>query len=174
MVALGQSRVGDDEPAAVEDVVRLQGVAELQHAGAERRGLARQLVQRLAQAVRDLDVAALQRAHQLLLVVAAHRQRGARLHHAHGQPQHARRVRPAVDEVAQEHDRAALRVPAVGRVAQLAQQVVEFDPAAVDVADHVERAGQVAQVVRLPRRFVDHGDSLAERSGRRGGITVGP
>ncbi len=82
---------------------------------AELLGLALELGQRLGEPVRHLDLvlpaplpfgpaplAPGQGAHQLLLVVAAHAQPVAVGDHAHDEPQHAGRVRPAVDEVADE------------------------------------------------------------------------
>ena len=75
--------------------------------------------------------------------------------HAHDEAQHARCVRPAVDEVADE-DRPPIRVMGAGgpapvvagdRVAELAEQRLQLDAAAVDVADDIERAVLVAQVV---------------------------
>ena len=127
--------------------------------GPELGGLGLELGQRLGQAVGDLDLPAAQGADQLVLVVAGHAERVARADHAHDQPQHARRVRPAVDQVADE-DRAAVRVAGAGRpararpglidVAELGQQGLQLGGAAVDVADDVERPGLVAQVVEEP------------------------
>nr|BFE54005.1 hypothetical protein GCM10017745_74320 [Saccharothrix mutabilis subsp. capreolus] len=170
MVALRQTGVRDDQVTAVEHVVRHQPVAEPLGPLPELLRLGGQLRQRLGQAVLDLHVPAAQRPHQLLLVVAAHGERVPGLDHAHHQPQHARRVRPAVDQVADEHrapprrrhrvDRTALGV-AHQVVAQLAQQVLQLLAAAVHVADHVERPGLVAQVVEQPlgddRRLVHFG-----------------
>ena len=78
--------------------------------------------------------------------------------HAHHQAQDAGAVGAAVDEVADEArptalgvlrvDRPALRV-AGEAVAQVGQQLLELGPAAVDVADDVERAVVVAPVVVL-------------------------
>jgi len=109
-------------------------------------------------AVRDLHVATAQCAQQLVLMIARHAERVAGGHHAHDQTQHARGVRTAVDQVADE-DRPAVHVVradgpagvvAVDRVVQLGQQRLEFGPAAVDVADDVERTGLVPQVVVQP------------------------
>ena len=119
-------------------------------------GSAGQLRQRLGQAVADLDVAAAQRAQQLGLVVARHAQRIAGRDHAHHQPQHAGGVRPAVDQVADEDRAPAAGVTAsTGRpgssrssvVAERRRAGLQLGPAAVDVADDVERAGLVPQVV---------------------------
>lgn len=146
VVALGQPRVRDDELAAVEDVVRDQAVAELVRLTAELLGLGAELFQRLGEPVRDVDLPPVQRAHQLLLVVPADDQGVPRRGHSHDAPQHARGVRPAVDEVADEHRGPPFGVHAVG-VAQLGQQLLELGCAAVDVADDVERPGQLALVV---------------------------
>ena len=76
--------------------------------------------------------------------------------HAHRQPQHARGVGSAVDQVADEHhpptvgvlrvDRAA-DIVAGEHVAEFGKQLLEFGAAAVDVADDVEGTGLVAHVV---------------------------
>ena len=159
MEALDQPGVGHDEPAAVEDVVRDQPVEEPLDVTAELGGLRLQLGQRLGQAVGDLHVAPAQRPQQLVLVVARHAERVAGGDHAHHQAQDAGGVRAAVDEVTDEHGPPALRVrgthrAAVGvaldEVAELAQQGLELGPAAVHVADDVERPGLVPQVVEQP------------------------
>ena len=124
--------------------------------GAELLGLAGQLLQRGVQAVAAVDVPAAQRAQQLDLVVAGHAQRGARRHHAHDQAEHAGRVGTAVHQVAEEHRAPAARVAgvdgaagavAVEGVAELAEQLLELGPAAVHVADDVERALFLAEIV---------------------------
>ncbi len=146
VVPLGQTGVTDDQPAAVEDVVADEAVDELPYLGDELLALARHLLDGLGEAVGVLDLAALEVAAVLVLVVAGHAQRVARLHHRHDAAQHARAVGAAVDQVADEDGRAALRVDPVG-VAQLAEQRLQFGGAAVDVADDVEGAGEVGQVV---------------------------
>ena len=146
----------DDQPAVVEHVVRDQVRHEIPCGVLELLGLGGQLRQRLGQPVADGDLAAAQRPAQLVLVVAADAERVARRDHAHRQPQHARGVGSAVDEVADEH-----RAPTVGvvrvdgaadvvagdHVAEFGKQLLEFGAAAVDVADDVERTGLVAHVV---------------------------
>ncbi len=76
--------------------------------------------------------------------------------HPHHQPQHAGGVRTPVDQVADEDGGAAERVRGVDGAAlgvadhlvvQPFQQGDQFGAAAVDVADDVERTGEVAQVV---------------------------
>lgn len=79
-------------------------------------------------------------------MVAGDAQGVARLDHGHHAAQHTRAVRAAVDEVADEDGGAAVGVDAVG-VAQLAEQRLQLGGAAVDVADDVEGAGEVGQVV---------------------------
>ena len=105
------------------------------------------------------DVLAAQRLEQLDLVVAGHAERCPGGHHAHDQAQHARGVRPPVDQVAHE-DRAPARwVAGAGRpaggvalegVAEFGQQLLEFGAAAVHVADDVERAALVPQIAEQP------------------------
>src|SRR5690606_17652563 len=146
VVLLGQTGVADHQPAAVEDVVADEPVDELPHLGAELLALAVHLLDGLGESVGVLHLAALEVPAELVLVVAGHAQRVARPDHGHHPPQHAGAVRAAVDEVADEHGGAALGVHAVG-VAQLAEQGVQFGGAAVDVADDVEGAGEVGQVV---------------------------
>jgi hypothetical protein len=150
--------------------VRDQSVQEALHAGAELLRFAAELGQRLGQPVGHLDVAAPQGPQQLVLVVARHAERVAAGDHAHHQPQDPRRVGPAVDQVTEEDrtpprvmgpDRASLAVPA-DRVAELAEQPLKLGPAAVHVADHVERPGLVPQVVVQPRPRDPHvGDLVA-------------
>ena len=95
-----------------------QAVHEPLGLGPELGGLGRELGERFGQAVRDLHVATAQGADELVLVVACHAERVARADHAHDQPEHARRVGSAVDQVADE-DRAAVRVAGAGRAAEL-------------------------------------------------------
>ena len=108
-----------------------------------------------------LDLGSAQGAHQLRLVVSGHAQRGPGGNHSHDQPQHTRRVRAAVDEVADEDGRPPLGVGATDRaarvvvrqeVAELGEQGLELGTTAVDVADDVERSGELALVV--PRLLV--------------------
>lgn len=108
-----------------------------------------------------LDLAALQVTAELVLVVARHTQRMPGSHHAHHQTQHSGAVRPAVDEVADEDCRTALGMHGVHGpaecvahqlIAQPAEQGLQLGTAAVDVADDVERAGQMAQIVEPPLR----------------------
>ncbi len=146
MVLLGQPGVADHEPAAVEDVVADESVDELPYLGTEFVGLLLHLLDGLGEAVGVLDVAALQVTAVLVLVVARDAQRVARADHGHHAAQHTGRVGAAVDEVADEDGRTARRVDAVV-VAQLAEQSLQFGGAAVDVADDVEGAGEVGQVV---------------------------
>ena len=113
----------------------------------------------IGQAVGDLNVAAPERPQQLVLVVARDTERVTGGDHAHDQPQDAGGVRAAVDEIADEDRTAAVVVGTGGaslvvpadRVAELGQQRLEFCPAAVDVADDIERPGLVPQVVEQPR-----------------------
>ena len=159
MVALDQAGVRHHQAAAVQHVVADQAVDEPGYLSAELLGLGVQLLHRGVQAVAALDVLAAQRLEQLGLVVAGHAERGPGRDHAHDQAQHARRVRAPVDQVADENrapgagvagtGRAACRV-AVDLVAELGEQLLEFGPAAVHVADDVERPGLVPQVAVQP------------------------
>ena len=106
--------------------------------------------------MRHGDRAATERSHKFCLVVAGHGERGAVGDHAHHESQHAWRVGSAVHEVAKEDGPTLCRVrgrrrpslvvasdnPAKGR-----QQLLEFGAATVHVADHVEWAVFVAQIV---------------------------
>ena len=158
VVALDQAGVRHHQPAAIQHVVADQAVDELGCPGAELFGLVIQLLHRRVQAVAALDVLAAQRLEQLGLVVAGHAERGPGRHHAHDQAEHARGVRSPVNQVADE-DRAPVRVPgadraasgvALDRVAELGEQLLELGPAAVHVADDVERPGLVPQVAVQP------------------------
>ncbi len=149
VVLLGQPRVADDQPAAVQDVVADQSVDEVRHLLAELgvlRVLALQLLHRLGESVAVLDLAPLEVTAELVLVVARDAQRVARGHHGHHAAQHTGTVGTAVHEVPHEHGGTPLGVRAV-LVAQLAEQGVEFGAAAVDVTDDVEGPGEVPQVV---------------------------
>jgi len=142
LVGLLHARVRDDEPAVVEHGMADEALEEVADLVAKLRLLPVELLERLPQPVRDLHVATLELAHKLCVVVAGQADRGAGGGHRHDEPQHARRVRPAIAVVADE-DRPA----AVGRrhkltvdgVAELAEQGDELVAAAVDVADDVER-----------------------------------
>ena len=136
-----------------------QAVDERLHPGAELLWLGLELLHRGVQAVAALDVLAAQRPQQLGLVVAGHAERGPGGHHAHDQAQHARRIGAAVHQVAEEHRApggvAGVYRPAgavaVDRVAELVQQLLQLGPAAVHVADDVERALFVTEIVEQCR-----------------------
>ncbi len=123
-----------------------EALDELPYLRAELLALAVHLLDGLGQSVRVLHLAALEVPAELVLVVAGHAQRVARLHHGHHAAQHGGAVRPAVDEVADEDGGTALGVRAVD-VAQLAEQGLQFGGAAVHVADDVERPGEVGEIV---------------------------
>ena len=111
MVGLLEPGVRDDQPAVVEHVVADQPVDEGRSAcGGTAR--ARPPAGRATRPGRGrpCTLRPLQRAQQLRLVVAGHAERAARRDHPHDQAQHARRVRAAVDQVADEDRRAAFRV----------------------------------------------------------------
>src|SRR5205823_5985632 len=121
-------------------------VDELAYLPRELLALAVHLLDGLGEAVGVLDLAALEIPAVLVLVVAGYAEGVAGLDHRHDAAQHARAVRAAVDEVADDDGRTALGVDTVD-VAQLAQQRLQFGGAAVDVADDVEGTGEVGQVV---------------------------
>ena len=123
---------------------RLDGVAEL-------RRLAGQLLEGGFEAVADLHVPASECLEQLVLVVAGDTESVAVGNHSHDQAEHAGGVRAAVDQVTDEDgppvrvygvDRAA-GVVAGERVAEVGEQSLELGPAAVHVADDVERTGLI-------------------------------
>ncbi len=159
----------DDEVTAVEHQVRDELATEALDVLAERLVLLGELRQRLGQAVRDPHLLPLQRLHELVLVVARHGQRVAGAHHAHHEAEDARGVGPAVHEVAEEHDAAALRVRgvdgptplvALDLVAQLPEHRLELRAAAVHVADRVEGPALVAEVVEERRDREARGGDL--------------
>ncbi len=158
MVGLLEPGVGHHEPSVVEDEVADEPVHEGLRCRAELVGLALQLCQRLGQAVGHGDLGALERAHQLGLVVARDTQRRARRDHAHDEPEHTGCVRAPVDQVADEDGLPTLRVGgADGEVAvvlqlpaELGEEGAQLGGAAVDVADDVERPVDVRPVVPRP------------------------
>jgi hypothetical protein len=159
--------VRDDQPAVVEDQMRDESVAEVAHRPAEIRRFPLQLSERLTKTVGDPHLPSVERADQLVLVVAGDGQGVACPDHAHHQTKHARGVRAAVDQVAEEHRRPAFRMPGVDGspvgvsldpIPQLAQQTLKLPSAAVHVADHVERTVQVAEIVQ--QRLAYHRSAL--------------
>jgi hypothetical protein len=159
MVGLLEAGVRHDQPATIQHQVRDQISAEDLDLLAELLRLAAELLQGLGQAVGDLHIAPGQGPDQLVLMVARHRQGVARGDHAHHQPQHPRRVRAAIHQVTDEHRPPAVGVRRVDRppvriafngVPELAQQDLQFGPAAVHVADDVERTRLVPVVVEQP------------------------
>ena len=156
MVLLEQSRVCDNQLAAVQHQVGHQRVAEVRDPAPEPLFLSGQLFHGLLQPVGQGDLAAAQRPHQLVFVVAGHGERVAVADHPHGQAKHARRIGSAVDEVTHEDDPPTLGVfcvrwpsRAVARqhVAQRPEQQHQLVQAAVDIADHVEGAVFLAEIV---------------------------
>jgi hypothetical protein len=156
VILLDQAGVRDDELPVVEDEVRDELATEPLDLGTELLRLLGQLRERLGEPVTGLHPLALQRADELRLVVPRHRQGMPRAHHPHRQSQHARSVRPAVDEVAEEDRAAALGVRGVDRatlhialdhVAELREQRLELAPAPVDITDRVEGTALLTAVV---------------------------
>jgi hypothetical protein len=123
----------------------------------QRLALARVLLDRAIEPVRQLDGAALQVAHELVVVIADDGECLPAFGHVHDDTQHVRGVGPAVDQIADEKRSAASRrrgdgAPVIARsfeahrIAELAEQCDELVGAAVHVADDVERPAQVAPV----------------------------
>ena len=151
MHVLPQAGVGHDQLAAVEDEVTHQPVDEPGDLGGELRRLTGELGQRLGEPVADRHVAPPQRPQELGLVIAGDAQRRPVAHHPHGEPQHRRRGRTAVDEVADEEQPPAVGVrrgTAIGRdlVPEQSRQLDQLGVAAVHVTDDVEGAGVPAPV----------------------------
>ena len=82
MEPFGESGVGDDAAAVVEHGVADEVVDERGDLGAELVGFGVELGEGFGEAVEDLDVAAVQGAPQLVLVVAGDAPGGAVAHHA--------------------------------------------------------------------------------------------
>ncbi len=153
-----QPRMGDDELAVVEDVVADQAIQPRLERFDEGRSIVRRqrldLGEALGQAVGDLDVSSLEGAEQLLLVVARDAPAGACVDHVADDAQGVEDARTAIDQIADEHRLAAVRVAIDGASVQsrchLAaptttypssrQQRLQLIAAAVNVADDVERA----------------------------------
>ena len=155
--------MGDDEIAAVEHVVADQAADEGRRLVGELVRFVLELLQGLGEAVGDLDIAPLQLAQQLDVVVAGNAQSGSRRHHPHDQAQHLGRAGTAVDEIPEEDRLAPFRVArfrALGAAADLpaegGEQVHQLVVAAVDVADDVEGAA-LAAPVRPQRLALDGG-----------------
>lgn len=156
MILLLEPRVRHHQPPLVQHEVRDQVVAEPGDPLAELLRLRRELSEGLFEAMGDRDPVAAQGAHELGLVVARDGERLARPDHAHRKPQHSHDVGAAVDEVPEEHDPAALRMPSVDRaavlvpdqlIAEAGQQRLELSEAAVHVADRVEGSVLVGSIV---------------------------
>ena len=148
--------------------MRDEVVAERLHLGPELGRLGRQLGEGRLQSVADLDLAALQRSDELALVVARDAECVAGGDHAHDQPQDARGVGSAVHQVADEDRLAVTGRDCVDRaaelvadkcVAELDQQRLELAPATVDVADDVEGAVLVLEVVE---ELLAHDDGVGD------------
>ena len=138
------------------------------------RRLLGELIERVLKAVGDRHLLALQRPHELHVVVARNAEASALRDRAHREAQHARRVGAAVHEVADEHEPAPVRMDdpvrdrqvaeqlAVAKlaldrrrlallddVAELREKLPQLVEAAVDVAHDVERPVVGAAIVPL-------------------------
>lgn len=135
-----------------------QPVEEVADRRSEGLRLAFELLHGLGQAVGHPDVAALQLAHELDVVVSRQAERGARLGHAHDEAQHGRRVGAAVDVVADEHRPPARRrgdghragIPvAVDAVAEPRQERNELPVGGIAEAARSGRSLQVPAITLL-------------------------
>ena len=154
-----QSGVGHYQFAVVEYVVTDQPVEKVTYVVTEAGRFPLQLLEGLFQAVVDGNLLPAEFALQFQVVVAGHAPGYAVLHHAHDQAEHPGRIRPAVDQVAQENRLSALRVAdlptevpfplryAAEYVPKFLEQGHGFPEAAVDVTDDVEGPVDVLLVV---------------------------
>ncbi len=160
LVLLLEPGVRDDQPPVVEHVVADQPVDEGRHLRDERRVLRLQLGDGLRQAVGQRDVAPAQPAQQLLLVVAGHADARCppptipitrRSTPGESGPRSTRS--PTKTAVRPSGCRAPTGRPSVVALqlpAEPQQQRLQLGPAAVDVADDVERPVQLPPVVVEP------------------------
>ena len=151
--------MGDDEVAAIEQEMVRQAIDEIGGAAPEIRTLALELLDGRLQPVADLHIAARQPAAELVVMIAHDAMPPTFLHEVHGQPDHVRRARPAIDEIAQQDGLAALGMmdavvaraghPLIAHiVAEPVQQALQLAGTAVHVADQVERAGIIDETIR--------------------------
>jgi hypothetical protein len=152
----------DHEPARVEPQMAHQPVEEGTSFVAE--GLSRsfrqgiKLLQSLSKAVRDLHVLARQFTHEFHIVVAGDRECASGRYHIHDESQHSRRIRAAIDQIADEDGAALVRMsvrkaalPLSYGIAKPNEQSLELFAAAMDVADDVKRSAIRTSVA--PQRF---------------------
>jgi hypothetical protein len=110
VVGLLQTGVSNHQLAVVQHDMADEVVAEMLDLRTEGLVLTAELLEGLRESVGDLDVGAAECSYELVLVVAGDAERVTRCGHAHHETKHARGVRAAVDEVADEHGLAAFRV----------------------------------------------------------------
>ena len=158
-----ETGMGDGEAAAGEPVMAAQLIEEASRLIAEFWRFAAELLDRLFQPVRHLDVAASEPAAELLVVVALDAIADPVAQRRHDETQHARRIGAAIDEVADEDQLAALRRDdlrrlgrAVDAVAEPLKQQAQLVGAAMHIADNVERA-LVLPLVGPERAAIDAG-----------------
>ena len=149
--------MGHDQPAAVEPQVAHQPVEKRLCLFAKRGRLPLHLLRRLCKAVGELDIAPVEPAHELHVMIAGNTKGGAAADHGVHQPQNVGCSWPSIDKVADE-DRPATcwRGDATGamfaiarpcnRIAQFGEQQFQLIRATMDVADDVERTGCMARV----------------------------
>ncbi len=186
---LGESGVRNHELAVVEYRVTDQSVDEPLDLGAELRRFARELLERLGQAMTHRYVAARECSLKLVLVVARDADRPAVRNQAHHQPQHRGRRGSSVHEVAEKDRFTPVRMRRVGSVGiyrptECGQELDELAVTPMDVPDDVERSGAITPIspkplacdacvvdLRRAAQDVDASESLAsdvlERSSER-------
>lgn len=146
MQGLAQPGVGDDQPPLVKAKVAWQPVDEARDAGAEGRRLGLDLLEPAARSPIGSRRARQQPLGEAYVVVAGHRERPPCRDHGHDQAQDLHARRTTVHEIADEHRDPALGVlghPSLEAPAEQAQQQLELEAAAVDVADDVEGSAQL-------------------------------
>jgi hypothetical protein len=136
--------------ASIEPQMAHQAVDEGHHEATERGRLALHLLCARRQAVGELDVAPMQPAQELGVMIAQDAEGDARRHHRVHDLEHVRRPRPTVHEIAEkdratplwgnDHACASFAGRPGDQVAQLREERLQLVGAAVHVADDVERA----------------------------------
>ena len=154
LVGLFQAGVGDHEAPLVQHVVGHQPIEEVQDSGLELLGSGLQAGDGGVEAVGELNRATLEQPDEAGLVVAVDAEGLAAGDEVHHQGQDLGGLGTPVHEVSHEHELAVRGAPGgestlfLGDLPpQVSEQLQELVEAAVDVADDVEGAALVAQVV---------------------------
>src|SRR5262249_6831798 len=149
-------RVRHNQPSAVEHIMRHPVIDKIDDLGFELGRFGLELGERLREPVGDFDLTAAKFAHQLDVVVSGNAERRAGLDQRHHDAQHARRVRTAINEIAEKHSLAAVRMTQLSKiVAQAGQQGFELGTATVNVADNIEWPRILTAIA--PERLPFHG-----------------